>query len=92
MPAAPRRPPPPTRPTGAPCPVVDLQTSLKLGRIAHGPLFRRIGGGGKEAGPDRLTDKHLARLVKRTGWPPGSGAILMHPTAHYDARARCLVG
>jgi hypothetical protein len=48
------------------CPVVALQTWLKLGRIAHGPLFRRIVRGGKESGPDRLTDKHVARLVKRT--------------------------
>jgi hypothetical protein len=48
------------------CPVVALETWLKLGRIAHGPLFRRIARGGKEAGADRLTDKHVARLVKRT--------------------------
>jgi integrase len=53
------------------CPVVALQTWLKLGRIAHGPLFRRIAGGGKEAGPDRLTDKHVARLVKRTALAAG---------------------
>jgi integrase len=36
------------------CPVVALQTWLKLGRIAHGPLFRRIaegrqGGRGRSA-------------------------------------------
>jgi integrase len=53
------------------CPVVALQTWLKLGRIAHGPLFRRIARGGKEAGPDRLTDKHVARLVKRTALAAG---------------------
>jgi integrase len=53
------------------CPVVALQTWLKLGRIAHGPLFRRIAGGGKEAGADRLTDKHVARLVKRTALAAG---------------------
>src|SRR5580704_5538180 len=53
------------------CPVVALQTWLKFGRIAHGPLFRRIAGGGKEAGPDRLTDKHVARLVKRTALAAG---------------------
>jgi integrase len=53
------------------CPVIALQTWLKLGRIAHGPLFRRIAGGGKEAGPDRLTDKHVARLVKRTALAAG---------------------
>jgi integrase len=53
------------------CPVVALQTWLKLGRIAHGPLFRRIARGAKEAGPDRLTDKHVARLVKRTALAAG---------------------
>jgi integrase len=53
------------------CPVVALQTWLKLGRIAHGPLFRRIARGGKKAGPDRLADKHVARLVKRTALAAG---------------------
>jgi integrase len=48
------------------CPVVALQTWLKFARIAHGPLFRGAGGAGKEVGPDRLSDKHVARLVKRT--------------------------
>ena len=52
-------------------PVIALQTWLKLGRIAHGPLFRRITGDGKEAGPDRLTDRHVARLVKRTALAAG---------------------
>lgn len=49
----------------ATCPVVVLQTWLKLARIAHGPLFRRVRGEGKEVGPDRLTDRQVARLVKR---------------------------
>ncbi len=31
----------------ATCPVVALQTWLKLARIAHGPLFRRVTGHGK---------------------------------------------
>jgi integrase len=53
------------------CPVVALETWLKLARIAHGPLFRRIATGGKEAGADRLTDKHVARLVKRTALAAG---------------------
>jgi integrase len=52
------------------CPVVALETWLKLGRIAHGPLFRRIARGGK-AGADRLTDRHVARLVKRTALAAG---------------------
>jgi integrase len=53
------------------CPVAALETWLRLGRIAHGPLFRRIAGGGKEAGADRLTDRHVARLVKRTALAAG---------------------
>jgi integrase len=53
------------------CPVVALQTWLKFGRIAHGPLFRRITGDGKDVGPDRLTDRHVARLVKRTALAAG---------------------
>jgi integrase len=48
------------------CPVVALQTWLTFARIAHGPLFRRLKAGGKHVGPDRLNDKHVARLVKRT--------------------------
>jgi integrase len=53
------------------CPVVALQTWLKFARIAHGPLFRRIARGGKKARPDRLADKHVARLVKRTALAAG---------------------
>ena len=49
----------------ATCPVLALQTWLKLARIGHGPLFRRVTGNGKEVGPKRLTDKQVARLVKR---------------------------
>jgi integrase len=54
------------------CPVAALETWLKLARIAHGPLFRRLARGGKEAGPDRLADKHVARLVKRTALAAGA--------------------
>ncbi|TGV64660.1 integrase, partial [Mesorhizobium sp. M00.F.Ca.ET.149.01.1.1] len=40
----------------ATCPVVTLETWLKLGRIAHGPLFRRVTGHGKAVGAERLND------------------------------------
>jgi integrase len=53
------------------CPVLALEIWLKLGRIAHGPLFRRVTAGGKEAAAERLTDKHVARLVKRTALAAG---------------------
>jgi len=39
---------------------------LNLARIAHGPLFHRVTKNGKQPGVDRLNDKHIVRLVKRT--------------------------
>ena len=55
----------------ATCPVVALQTWLKLGRIAHGPLFRRVTGQGKAVGAERLNDQEVARLVKRSALAAG---------------------
>ncbi|MER8472728.1 site-specific integrase [Mesorhizobium sp. M1328] len=55
----------------ATCPVVALETWLKLARIAHGPLFRRVTGQGKAVGADRLNDQEVARLVKRTALAAG---------------------
>ncbi|WP_292428946.1 site-specific integrase [Mesorhizobium sp.] len=55
----------------ATCPVVAVQTWLKLARIAHGPLFRRVTGQGKAVGADRLNDQEVARLVKRTAQAAG---------------------
>lgn len=53
------------------CPVAALETWLTLGRVAHGPMFRRMAepNGGVAAG--RLSDKHVARLVKRTALAAG---------------------
>ena len=59
-----------------------MQTWLKFGRIAHGPLFRRIRKHGKEAGPDRLNDKHVARLVKRTALAAGIRGDLAEGERH----------
>jgi len=53
------------------CPVVAIETWLKLARIAHGPLFRRVAGQGKAVGADRLNDQEVARLVKRTALAAG---------------------
>jgi len=55
----------------ATCPVVALETWLKFGRIAHGPLFRRVTGQGKAVGSERLNDQEVARLVKRTALAAG---------------------
>ncbi len=53
------------------CPVVALETWLKLARIAHGPVFRRVTGQGKAVGANRLNDQEVARLVKRTALAAG---------------------
>ena len=55
----------------ATCPIVALETWLKLARIAHGPLFRRVTGQGKAVGANRLNDQEVARLVKRTALAAG---------------------
>ncbi|NNH41847.1 site-specific integrase [Rhizobium laguerreae] len=55
----------------ATCPVVALQTWLNLARIAHGPLFRRVTGQGKDVGADRLLDQEVARLVKKAASAAG---------------------
>ncbi|WP_425430681.1 tyrosine-type recombinase/integrase [Devosia naphthalenivorans] len=55
----------------ATCPVVAVETWIKLARIAHGPLFRRVTGQGKTVGADRLNDKQVARLVKTAALAAG---------------------
>lgn len=55
----------------ATCPIVALQTWLKFGRIAHGPLFRRVTGQGKAVGAERLNGQEVARLVKRAALAAG---------------------
>jgi integrase len=46
------------------CPVALLETWLRLGRISHGPLFRAIARKNSGVSRERLTDKHVVRLVK----------------------------
>ena len=53
------------------CPVVALETWMKFARIAHGPLFRRVTDNGRAVGPDRLNDRHVARLVKQAAGKAG---------------------
>jgi integrase len=55
----------------ATCPVVALEIWLKLARIGHGPLFRRVTDQGKAVGADRLNDQEVARLVKRAALAAG---------------------
>ncbi|MBB5578018.1 integrase [Rhizobium paranaense] len=50
----------------ATCPVVATETWTQFAKLAHGPHFRRVTGQGKLVGSERLNDKEVARLVKRT--------------------------
>ena len=47
------------------CPAHALRQWLDFSRIDAGPLFVRVSRDGRHALPSRLTDKHVARLVKR---------------------------
>jgi integrase len=53
------------------CPVALLETWLRLGRITHGPLFRPIARKNGGVTSERLTDKHVARLVQKTALAAG---------------------
>ncbi|MCO5066919.1 MAG: tyrosine-type recombinase/integrase [Rhizobiaceae bacterium] len=58
------------------CPVAALETWIKYGRIVRGPLFRRIFKDNKTVDVERLSDKHVARLVKQTVLAAGVRADL----------------
>ena len=51
------------------CPVVALETWLKFARISPGRCS--AASSADKVGPERLTDKHVARLVKRTALAAG---------------------
>ncbi|WP_107676128.1 tyrosine-type recombinase/integrase [Agrobacterium sp. LAD9] len=53
------------------CPVVALESWIRFGRIVRGPLFRRIFKDNKTVDVERLSDKHVARLVKQTALAAG---------------------
>ena len=55
----------------ATCPVAALEMWISLARLARGPLFRRVRDKGRNVGPDRLNDREVARLVKRTAMAAG---------------------
>lgn len=58
----------------ATCPLIALRNWMSLARIANGPLFRRISAGagaGRSVAAERLDDRHVARLVKRTALAAG---------------------
>ena len=53
------------------CPVALLETWMRLGRIGHGPLFRPIARKNGGVAAERLSDKHVARLVQKTALAAG---------------------
>ncbi len=53
------------------CPVQALKTWMTLGRIAHGPVFRGITRDGRRIQSERLSDRHVARLVKKMAMAAG---------------------
>ncbi|OLP59714.1 integrase [Xaviernesmea oryzae] len=55
----------------ATCPVAAVEMWIKFAKLAHGPLFRRVTGQGRAVGAERLNDKEVARLVKRTAMAAG---------------------
>ena len=50
----------------ATCPVHALEQYLHYTRIDFGPLFQRVNRDDRKATGDRLSDKHVARLIKKT--------------------------
>ncbi|WP_227272305.1 tyrosine-type recombinase/integrase [Roseobacter weihaiensis] len=48
------------------CPVHALEQWLHFARITHGPIFRRVLRDNSGVQTERLSDKHVARLIKRT--------------------------
>lgn len=53
------------------CPVAALGLWLKLGRIAKGPVFRSLTSPNGGVGSERLSDRHVARLVQKTACAAG---------------------
>lgn len=48
------------------CPVHALEQYLHFSKIDFGPLFQRVTRDDRNATGDRLSDKHVARLIKKT--------------------------
>ena len=48
------------------CPIHALEQWLHFAKIEHGPIFRRVMRDNSGVQSDRLSDKHVARLIKKT--------------------------
>ena len=57
----------------ATCPVHALEQWLHFAKLADGPIFRRVYRDNSGVGPERLSDKHVARLIKRLVLESGIG-------------------
>ena len=57
----------------ATCPVHALEQWLHYAKLAHGPVFRRVGQDSTKVLAARLSDKHVARLIKRLVLESGVG-------------------
>ena len=55
------------------CPVHALEEWLHYGKIDFGPVFRRVYRENGGVGPERLSDKHVVRLIKRLVLETGIG-------------------
>jgi integrase len=58
------------------CPVHAMEKWLLFARITFGPVFTRTSRDGKRAAEPRLSDKHVARLIKQTMLAAGIRADL----------------
>lgn len=55
------------------CPVHALEDWLHYAKIDVGPVFRRVYRENASVGPERLSDKHVVRLIKRLVLETGVG-------------------
>lgn len=55
------------------CPVHALEQWLHYAKIDFGPVFRRVFRDNSGIGPERLSDKHVVRLIKRLVLESGVG-------------------
>lgn len=55
------------------CPVHALEQWLHFAKIGHGPLFRRVARDNSGVVSERLSDKHVVRLIKKLVLESGVG-------------------
>lgn len=51
--------------TDTTCPLHALEQWLHYSKISHGPIFRPVTGDHSSVKADRISDKHVARLIKK---------------------------